>query len=430
MNPWLKRGITATFATVYAAVAAWVYLSQPAPAGSPSTEVRKPLRWAKDHPLIWQQLGRNANLDPTAADATDAETDFFRAAKANPMEPSVWTDLADTYLQKGSPREAEAALRTAVQVYPRSPAIAWRLANSLILEGRVEDALPLLKTVAASDHDQQRAVYDLAWKVLDSSDAVLEKVVPSSLDARVEFLYYVIYHRPDAAPNVLRVWQELSDGQRPETVALGNLLIERLLFSSHTTKEAAQLWTRLLAFTGRSAAQPEGALMSNGDFELDLPGDGLDWQLKEDPHWTATLDNFQAHKGTRSLQLAFDGKSNPFFDGLWQWVVVEPNTNYRLQAFVKTDNVISDSGPRLFVQPANGESPTLYGPMHLGSEAWLEDTVAFHTAPTTTLVRIGLIRIVSQKLYGQLGGKIWLDDFRLETTDHNDHPLKAVQSRH
>ena len=52
--------------------------------------------------------------------------------------------------------------------------------------------------------------------------------------------------------------------------------------------------------------------------------------------------------------------------------------------------------------------------MHLGTEPWIDDTIPFRTGPHTTVIRVGLHRATSQKLYGQLGGRIWLDDVRLE----------------
>jgi len=410
----MRRFILTVCTAAYAVLAVWVYVSQPAPAGSSLAQMESRLRWAPNQPLVWEQIGRSLLFDPTSADPSRAEAAFMRAAKANPMEPAIWTGLADVYLRMNNPQKAESALRTALRVYPRSPAIAWRLANSLILEGRTQDSLPLLKTVANSDPGQQYAVYDLGWKILDSGDSVLKNVVPGELDARARYLTYMLERRAKQAPT--GVWQELRRGQHPATAALGYRLVETLLHTSRT-QEASDLWTDLLAFTGRAAARPAGTLISNGDFELDLPGEGLDWHLQKDPHWTASLDNFNAHSGSRSLLFSFDGKSNPAFDGLWQWVIVEPNSNYQLRAFVKPDNVVSDSGFRLVVGSylsSAAESFTVLGPMHLGSDPWTEDTVPFHTGPHTTVVRVGLHRATSQKLYGQLGGRIWVDDFRLE----------------
>jgi len=421
----MRRFLLTMLIAAYAVLAAWVYVSQRAPTGSSRAQMESHLRWARNQPEVWEQIGRSVLFDPTFPDPKRAEAAFLRAAQENPMEPEIWTDLADTYLQMDQPQKAESATRTALLVYPRSPAIAWRLANTLVLEGRTADSLPLLKIAATSDPGQQYAVYDLGWKLLGSGEAVLKNVVPDDLESRAAYLSYMLEKGAAQTPSSASafdsrapssVWQELRRGQYPETERLGYRLVETLLNTSRT-REAAGLWTDLLAYTGRAAAQPAGTLMSNGGFELDMPGEGLDWHLQQDPHWTASLDNFTPHNGSRSLLFSFDGKSNPGFDGLWQWVIVEPNRGYRLQAFVKTDNVVSDNGFQLVVgsyrSPA-AESFTTLGPMHLGTDPWTEDTISFRIGPHTTVVRVGLHRTVSQKLYGQLGGRVWVDDFRVE----------------
>ena len=407
---WRRIGLT-MFAVTYTAVAVWVYLSQPA--GGTLAQVQAPLRWAPRQPVVWERVGRQRLFDPAGADPKQAEAAFLAAASGNPMEPTVWTGLADTYMQTGDFAKAEAALRTALQVFPQGSAIAWRLANSLVLAGRTPEALPLLQVVARSDPSQARAVYALGWKLLESKELVLRDVVPKELDARAGYLPFLLdLRRQDVTSNI---WQELRRGQHPDTAALGSRLVETLLATSRE-EEASRVWHDVLDYTGGAAARPDGVLMTNGDFEYDLSGVGLDWHLQKDPRWIFTLDNFAACSRSRSLMISFDGKSNPGFDALWQMVVVEPNRDYQLRACIRTDNVASDSGFQFVVGssvPAQ-ETFTVVGPAHLGSETWVEDTLRFRTGPNTRAVRVWLHRETSRKLYGQLSGKVSVDNFRIE----------------
>ncbi len=163
MTRGVCRALLAASAAIYAALAVWVYVSQPAPAVSTLAQIQAPLRWAPNQPQVLEQLGRHRLFDRTNVDPALAEAAFIQAARANPMESTVWTGLADTYLQMGNMQKAESALRTALEVFPRGPAIPWRLANSLVLAGRPQEAIPLLSVVAHSDPGQQQAVYDLSW---------------------------------------------------------------------------------------------------------------------------------------------------------------------------------------------------------------------------------------------------------------------------
>lgn len=329
------------------------------------------------------------------------------------MEPTVWTGLADTYLQMENLPKAEAALRTALQVFPRGPAVAWRLANSLVLAGRPQEAVPLLPVVALSDPSQRQAVYDLGWKLLQSDEQVLSQVVPQDLDARAAYLAFLIAKRGEhASPGV---WRELRSAGHTDTAYLGSRLAETLLATSRVA-EASQLWNEVLEYTGRIGARPSGTLMTNGDFEYELPGLGLDWRFQNNPSWTFSLDNFAACSRSRSLMISFDGKSNPGFDALWQMVVVEPSQEYQLRACIRTDNVASDSGFQFAVAATtpSQEAFTVVGPAHLGSETWGEDTLRFRTGPNMRAVRVWVHREQSRKLYGTLSGRVWVDNFRVE----------------
>ena len=373
-----------------------------------------PPRWGLDNPLVWEQIGRSHLLNPAGPELGKAEAAFLQAARGSPMESKIWTGLADTYLQMARFDQVETALRTALRVSPHEPANAWRLGNALVLAGRVQEALPLLRVVALSDPEQRLAIYDLGWKLLESANLVSRDIVPDDLDAKAAYLTYLIQRRPKNA--TATVWQDLRRAQHPDTIPLGYALVDALV-ATEREKEATDLWNDVLESTGRGGARPAGALMTNGDFEFDLPDAGLDWHLVKGRSWTFKLDNFIACHGSRSLMISFEGQSNPQFNNLWQLVIVEPSQDYLLRACVRTDNLTSDCGFQIMADAYRvppSESFTVTGPVHVGSETWIEDKIRFHTGPHTRMVRVWLYRAASHKLYGQLSGRVWVDNFRIE----------------
>src|SRR5437016_4303636 len=84
----------------YVILASWVYISR-VPTGNEQqlTQLESSLRLAPNHPVIWEHIGRAYLMDPTRSNPEAAVTAFLHAARGNPMEPEVWTDLADAYLQ-------------------------------------------------------------------------------------------------------------------------------------------------------------------------------------------------------------------------------------------------------------------------------------------------------------------------------------------
>ena len=62
-----------------------------------------------------------------------------------------------------------------------------------------------------------------------------------------------------------------------------------------------------------------------------------------------SLDTSQFHSGTRALRFVFSGPA--FSDsGVFQYVPVQPNARYRLNTVVKSEDIVSASGPRIVVQ--------------------------------------------------------------------------------
>lgn len=175
---------------------------------------------------------------------------------------------------------------------------------------------------------------------------------------------------------------------------------------------AGHVWSEILEDTGRTAAQSAGELMTNGDFETDLPNAGLDWRLTEGAGYRITLDDFGPRQGSRSLRVVFDGSKNLDFQALSQFVPVEANREYRFRGYLKTENITTDNGLRFCVQsyaaPAK-ESFVRCGEGQIGDHPWSLEQIEFTTGPNTNVVLVSLNRQRSPKLNNLLQGKVWID---------------------
>jgi hypothetical protein len=82
---------------------------------------------------------------------------------------------------------------------------------------------------------------------------------------------------------------------------------------------------------------------------------------------------------------------------------------------MKSENITTDSGPRLGVRdayyPAALEkfSEDLRGT----TQGWTSLLLDFTTGPKTELIVVGLARLPSRKLDNLVAGRVWLDDVRL-----------------
>jgi hypothetical protein len=93
-----------------------------------------------------------------------------------------------------------------------------------------------------------------------------------------------------------------------------------------------------------------------------------------------------------------------------RYVSVRPNTTYRFSAFVKSEDIVRASGPRLVIQdPYNNQS---WGTTDdsLGTTGWRQQVVDFVTGPEARLITVRVMRVPGNPL---IKGTFWLDDVQL-----------------
>lgn len=385
----------------------WV-LDHPTPAN-----LQRGIQWNPGNGLLWVAYARQQRAASLGFGSPEAVQAYLRAAALNPLDPAVWEGLGAVYLQLGEQEKAEAAMQAELIAMPHSPQAAWRLANFLLFQDRIPEALPYLKTAATYDRQLRFPTFEMAWKLLPTPEAILHDVVPATTEARQDYLSFLIDRGKllEAFP----VWEQVQPNRTPVVLSLGYTYVDALAGAGFGD-QAARLWGQLLDMTGRAEAKPEGEWLTNGDFEANLPNAGLDWRFAAGPGYTITLDHFISQRGSRSLRVDFDGGSNPDFLGMSQIVPVQPNTRYRFQGYIKTENISTDSG--LFFWISSFQAPvteqfTRATENRIGTSPWSLEQVEFRTGPQTRLLRLGLRRLLSKKLNNLLQGKVWVDNLSL-----------------
>ena len=372
------------------------------------------VRWNPGNPSLWTRYAGYLVFAPDGFQPRQAADAYLRAAAINPLDPANWDGLASAHLQMGETEKAEAALRAGLAAMPHSPDAAWRLANFLLLRGRSTEAVPYLRVAATSEPSMRPAVFDLAWKILPGPEPILRDVVPTSVEARSDYLRFLLGRKK--LIEAYEVWRELQTHRSDALLGLGYRYVETLAIAGLGT-EAARVWQEILAGTGRAWAKPAGELLTNGDFEAELLNKGLDWRLREGPGYTVSPDNFVLQHGSRSLQVAFDGSANTHFAGVWQLVPVEPNSDYRFRGYIKTENVTTDSGLRFLIATVagpHGESFHRYTENRVGTDPWTLEQLDFRTGPNIRIVHVSLRRLPSKKLNNRIQGKAWIDSLSVQ----------------
>jgi hypothetical protein len=159
----------------------------------------------------------------------------------------------------------------------------------------------------------------------------------------------------------------------------------------------------------------EKNLISNGDFEDELLNFGFAWRIVPAEGVYAGLNTSTYHSPSHAFLIQFSGKQNLLYQHVYQYVKVSPGQSYRLQAFMKTEGITTDSGPRLQVyDPYNAAAlDKLTDDLTGTSDGWVPLLLDFAAGPKTELIVVRLIRLPSKKFDNLISGKVWLDDVKL-----------------
>src|ERR1700745_258262 len=116
----------------------------------------------------------------------------------------------------------------------------------------------------------------------------------------------------------------------------------------------------------------------------------------------------------RSLRIVFDGTANLDFQNLMQFVPVVPLHRYHFSAYLRTQDISTDSGVRFAVfDPIHPSLPQLLTPNVVGTQPWSPVVMDFAAGPETRLLVIALRRIPSWKFDNKLRGSVSVDDVSL-----------------
>ena len=202
----------------------------------------------------------------------------------------------------------------------------------------------------------------------------------------------------------------------PFSFPLAEPYLDKLLQFGHID-EAQGVWRDLqaLGVVSRAPAGEQDNLVFNGDFEQTPLDAGLDWRHEADPYMALDFADESAHTGRRCLRIDFTVGRNEEHAPVYHWVPVAPNQAYRLTAYVRSQDITSDSGPRLRVtDPLHPDSAPALSEATIGTTPWRQVGLDFCTGADTKLVQLSIIRLRSRGFPSEITGSFWLDNVILK----------------
>ncbi len=370
-------------------------------------------RWAPSDPFTHWRVGAMEEQVFSADNLADAVREYQQAIMLSPYDYRYWMELGGGLEAAGDRAGSERALRRAVELAPAYAQPRWFLGNVLLREGKLDEAFSQLVIAAAADTQMRPQVLNLAWQVFGGDVDVIARTACPSPDLRVQFATYLTAQK--RFDDAIRMWSSLSANDRAAQRDPGNELKQSLI-------NAKQFHAALQVMRDIEPEAADWAVSGqfwNGGFEKRVPlGSTMSfhWNITSRPQAQIGIDAEEPHGGRGSLRLAFSVSTKLDDISVSQTVVVEPNSQYRLECYFRTRTLNSGSTPQITILDATDNTILAQSPpLPTGTNNWERVTIDFKTKPKSDGVTIGISRApCEEKQLCPIFGYVWYDDFNLQ----------------
>ena len=373
---------------------------------------RMAVRWAPADPLTHWRLASFEERTFSAENLAAAVREYQLAVEASPYDYRFWMTLGRALEAAGDPDSGEKALRRAVELAPAYSLPRWHYGNLLLRQGKTDEAFTQLSRAAEADELLLAPIFGLALQVFNGD---LEKIVqafPAPV-VRLEFAINLI--NAGKFDDAMRVLGAISAADRKAQSALTDQIL-KLLLDKKQFHAALALQRELEPDPSKL---PVSEQFWNGNFEkpvLVSDATPFHWIINNRPQTQITIDP-RGHAGEGSLRIIFKAPSKLESIPISQTIIVEPETQYRIQFYQRTEGLISASTPAVTISDSVDKAELASSPpIVTGTNDWQLVTLDFKTKPKHEGITLGFVRAACEDKQPicPIFGTIWYDDFNLQ----------------
>lgn len=405
------------------------------------------------NPEIEHRLGMVLFYSDALGDRDAALRHLRRAAELSPQEALYWSDLAAICEAQGDGLCADDAVARSVKSSPMTPRLYWSAANHDLRAGHQSEALETFRHLLELDPAYANAAFRVCLQVLGKPDVVERGILATNHNPHVSMSFVNLASSLGSDDSAYEEWRRLAsaddtdraEGGGPAADSRPLSLTEVAPYFDHLVdsgreSEAVAVWSDLerLHVVGAPDQGPRedvrsstdagrgSQLVFNGGFEQKSLNLGFDWRYNPEPFISVSRSN-SAHSGGHSLRVEFTGERNQEYDPIFEIVPVEPDRSYVLSAFVRSQSITSDTGPRLRVRDLDCVTASCLDVSSAGVTAntpWHAVSLDFTTEPQTRFVRLSIWRPRSRGYPAEISGVFWVDDVSIIA-----RPMEAAARR-
>jgi tetratricopeptide (TPR) repeat protein len=334
-----------------------------------------------------------------------------RAAELSPYNRFYWSRLASACESLNDVECAGQARKRLVNLSPMVPSYHFDVAEIDLKEHHLDEALVEFRQLFSLDPTFAPAVWPTLQPVL-GPDLVFQKLLAGNANAQIKIGYVDFLSEQGDNDAAYRVWNLAVGNRVPFPFSSAKPYLERLM-ANQRIREAESVWQDLegLGVVKQSDVDKSENLLFNGGFEQFPLNAGFDWRWPDQLNYLSLeFSATGAYRGLHCLQVDFTVKRNDEYEPVYQVVPVLPNHAYRLEAYVRSENITSDTGPSLRVsdtkQPGFEDATS---ETTVGTTFWHPVRLDFSTGAETQAVRVSIWRARGRTFPTEISGTFWLD---------------------
>jgi tetratricopeptide (TPR) repeat protein len=395
-------------------------------------DLQKALRQDPGNPDLVHRMGWVYAYSPADTNLPEAVKYFRQAVELNSRRWDFWSDLGTACDFVGDTACSDKAFERAGVLNPMTPAVRWAQGNHYLLTNRYEEAFPYFRRLLDMDPQYLEATFERCLRATQDPQAIYKEVIPHGKDPSARFAFLIFLTTSADYENALRIWGQMISGpDRSLSLSMVKPFLDFLL-DHNQIQDAARVWEDLqrAGVVPPAPPSPSANLLYDGSFEGPLLNTGFAWRMNDSPDLVFDFSDPSAYQGAKCLRIDFAVGRNADYELLNQIVRIKPNTQYQLTAYVRSDNLTSDSGPRLrVVEMGCGDCGARTSEPTVGTTPWHPLNVEFTTQPQTQAVRISFWRPQNQPYPSDITGTVWLDDVTLRPVEASGREVNRARTR-
>jgi hypothetical protein len=346
-----------------------------------------------------------------------------RATELSPYSRFYWDDLASTCQSQGDLQCADRAAERLVSLCPMVPFYRELAARSCVRAKRLDESVAQFRRLLELDPSYASDTWDSLRTVM-GPELIFQKVLADSADSNLKVGYVDYLSAQGDNDPAYRIWRLIAASPGRFTFSSARPYLDRLIELGRI-EEAGRVWQDLerLGIVKRSGADEKGNLIFNGDFEQLPLNAGLDWRWSDQMADLAVdFAAYGAYHGAHCLRVDFTVPRNQDYEPVYQFVPVLPNRTYELQAYVRSKDIVSSTGPAL--RAADTRQPGFEDAVTeptLGTTDWRPVRLIFTTGPETRAVRLSVWRPRGRVFPMEITGSFWVDAVSLKSLGESGH---------